>query len=138
MLYCITGNCFRENTMKTTEYLMIRPLEAFECRTEYSFNEGVPGYGTFIIMYKGMPIGGFQLLPYSNGDVYFHDFNISGDLRGRGIGTDVFPSILNHLFASGYKNIRLQVSSSNPAALAIYKKFGFKVLESVECDDESE
>lgn len=124
--------------MKTTEYLMIRHLEAAESKTEYSFNEGVPGYGTFIIFYRGIPIGGFKLLPYSNGDVYFHDFEITEDIRGHGVGTDVFPSILNFLFESGYKNIRLQVSSSNPAALAIYKKYGFDVLESVETDTESE
>lgn len=122
--------------MKTTEYLMIRPLEAIECKKEYSFDEGVPGYGTFIIFYKGVPIGGFKLLPYSTGDVYFHDYEIIEDLRGNGIGTDVFPSILDFLHQKGYKNIRLQVSSSNPAALAIYKKFGFKVLESVELNDD--
>ena len=120
--------------MKTTEYLMIRPLEAMGSKTEYSFNEGVPGYGTFVILYKGMPIGGFKLLPYSNGDVYFHDYEIVEDLRGNGVGTDVFPSILHFLYEKGYKNIRLQVSSSNPAALAIYKRFNFSVLESVELD----
>lgn len=117
---------------------MIRPLEATECRTEYSFDEGVPGYGTFIIFYKGIPIGGFKLLPYSNGDVYFHDYEIIEDMRGHGVGTDVFAGILNFLFESGYKNIRLQVSSSNPAALAIYKKYDFRVLESVEQDGSSD
>lgn len=114
---------------------MILPLVKREIKTEYSFNEGVPGYGTLIILYKGIPIGGFKLLKYSNGDVYFHDYEIVEDLRGQGVGTDVFGSILGFLYDTGYKNIRLQVSSSNPAALAIYTKYGFKVLESVELDD---
>lgn len=121
--------------MKTTEYLMILPLEKRDIKTVYSFDEGVPGHGTFIILYKGMPIGGFKLLKYSNGDVYFHDYEIVEDLRGQGVGTDVFGSILGFLYELGYKNIRLQVSSSNPAALAVYKKYNFKILESVELDD---
>lgn len=117
--------------MNTTEYLMLRPLEQFKKNEDIAFSEIVGNDTEISISYKGEPIGSFSLLPYSNGDVYFYEFEIYEAHRGRGIGTMIFPDILNYLYERGYKNIRLQVSSSNPAALAIYNKYNFKVLEAV-------
>lgn len=108
---------------------MARKLESFPKNENIGFSEIMPGVENIIITYKGIPFGSFKLLPYSNGDVYFYEYEIEAERRGQGIGTMVFPDILNLLYEKGYKNIRLQVSSSNPAALAIYSKYDFEVIE---------
>lgn len=120
--------------MKTTEYLMARELCAFEPDKKISFSPVMPGADNIIMLYNGVPFGSFKLLPYSNGDVYFYEFEIAVEYRNQGIGTAVFPTILNYCFDRGFKTIRLQVSSANPAALAIYSKYEFEVIESVESE----
>ncbi len=46
--------------------------------------------------------------------------------RGRGLGTKLLESALEHAKISGLEKVELTVSVANPAAIALYKKFGFK------------
>ncbi|MDR2019792.1 MAG: GNAT family N-acetyltransferase, partial [Treponema sp.] len=63
----------------------------------------------------------------------FTCFQIGGvyvlpEYRGRGIATRMAASLSSRLLAQG-KNISLFVKKQNPAARAVYKKIGFKVLK---------
>ncbi|GEM_PF-6585024 len=113
------------------EYLMIRKLEGFHTDRRISFEGSKYDAAAVRILRDGICLGSFKLLPYSNGDVYFYDFRLFKEYRGHGLGTMLFLQIMNYLYSQKYKNIRLQVSSSNPAALALYRHFNFRVIESV-------
>ena len=102
-----------------TEYLLEKELSYEDISADCEIKDGD-------IFIDGAHIGSFQILPYSDGTVYFHSFVI--DRPGLGYGTRVFPQILNHL-GKDYKKIRLQVSSENTAAMKLYKDF--KIVEQV-------
>jgi len=110
---------------------MMRGLESCRADRRISFEKSKYADDTVRILRDGICLGSFMLLPYSNGDVYFYDFRLFREYRRHGIGTLIFPQIMNYLYQQKYKNIRLQVSSSNPAALALYRHFDFVVIESV-------
>lgn len=48
------------------------------------------------------------------------------ELRGRGIGTSLLRSAIEHLRGQGVEVIKLDVEPDNPA-LELYRKFGFEV-----------
>lgn len=63
--------------------------------------------------------------------VCLHHVEIAEALRGQGYGYAMLCLLLNHLTDTGYKQVSLQVSASNEAALALYKKTGFRVTETL-------
>lgn len=103
-----------------TEYLLEKDLNYKNLTSPYTFQDGD-------ILLGDCHLGSYQLLPYSDGTVYFHSFSI--DEPGKGTGSAVFPYLLDHL-ACKYKKIRLQVSSDNTAAMKLYKDFS--VIEQVD------
>jgi len=44
--------------------------------------------------------------------------------RGRGVGTQLLETLLDHLTAVGYQSVSLSVQKANPA-VHLYKRFGF-------------
>ncbi len=46
--------------------------------------------------------------------------------RGRGIGSQLLSAVLSHSKEFGLEKVELHVYTSNPAAIALYKKFGFE------------
>lgn len=46
--------------------------------------------------------------------------------RGRGLGSQLVSSVLDHAKRFGLEKIELNVFTSNVAAIALYKKFGFE------------
>ena len=114
----------------STEYLMRKELTADSVPDRYLFVR--TGKNRIRIFSKGRQIGSFRLLPYSDQrTVYFYDYRIRKSLRGHGLGKDCFRYILCFLVRSGFRFVKLQVSSSNPAAFAIYSGYGFEIIESV-------
>jgi ribosomal protein S18 acetylase RimI-like enzyme len=47
------------------------------------------------------------------------------EYRGRGVGTKLLSSVLDHAKRSGLEKIELYVYTSNTPAIALYRKFGF-------------
>lgn len=102
------------------------------------------------INWNGSEAGSFRL-DFQGRDVYFFGFEIAEPLRNRGIGTSALFLLLHqlsHLPAESQKPsgsppdrclhgdqriIRLQVSGDNPAALALYRRAGFQITETVSC-----
>lgn len=120
-----------------TEYLLEKKLLEDTCANQYEYisspvssgdGEDIPEKTLrYDFTERGKHLGKFCILPYSDGTVYFFDFEI--DSPGKGTGTRAFPCILSFLASLGYKKIRLQVSSENTAAMKLYKDF--KVIEQV-------
>lgn len=51
------------------------------------------------------------------------------DYRGVGLGQSLVSFVLIHAKKKGFVQCRLEVSSNNEAALALYKKLGFRIIE---------
>ena len=54
-----------------------------------------------------------------------YDMVTAAAWRGRGAATAIVDALLAHAHACGAANVFLQVNDDNPAALALYRKFGF-------------
>jgi len=61
-------------------------------------------------------------------DVQINNIAVHPDFRGMGIGERVMRSVIEEVRFRGARLITLEVRPSNTAALALYKKLGFKML----------
>lgn len=48
------------------------------------------------------------------------------EFRGQGLGSKLLSAVLAHAKKFGLEKVELNVYTSNPAAIALYKKFGFE------------
>ncbi|MDD3252577.1 MAG: GNAT family N-acetyltransferase [Lachnospiraceae bacterium] len=63
--------------------------------------------------------------------VCLHDVEITPELRGQGFGTRLLALLFSALSEAGIQKILLQVSGDNHAAMALYKKAGFRITETL-------
>lgn len=79
-----------------------------------------------------MPIGACYL-ELQKDCAYFYGFEISKPLRGQGLGRDCLTLFLSHYASMPERKERiyLQVSNQNLPAMALYKKAGFIIQESL-------
>ncbi len=61
-------------------------------------------------------------------DVQINNIAIHPDFRRMGVGEQVLRQVIEQVRFRGARLITLEVRPSNPAALALYKKLGFKLL----------
>lgn len=103
-----------------TDPITITPLADFkEAAAEYSFFQG------------GRNIGSCHL-EFRQNYVYFYGFEIKEDLRNQGMGASCLCLLLKQLSRiPTVEKVVLQVSGQNEAALALYKKTGFHIRESL-------
>lgn len=76
---------------------------------------------------ESQPVLTYSVFPGSekqNG--YLFEFAVRKELRGRGLGSALFPVVLTRLSEDGFRSLSLQVSSSNTAAVKIYERAGFR------------
>ena len=80
-----------------------------------------------ILEYNGRRIGFYKLI-FKENSWYLSDLQISGLLKGKGIGTKIMMLLETIVKKKGYNTIKLRVFSDNPA-INLYKKLRYKVLE---------
>ena len=78
----------------------------------------------------GQALGSCLLSP-SGFAVCLSSLLIREDLRGKGLGTRFLGFLFPALAKAGFSRITLQVSASNAPALALYRKTGFRVAETL-------
>ncbi|MFR3727925.1 GNAT family N-acetyltransferase [Lacrimispora sp.] len=87
-----------------------------------------------VFLLDGSPVGSCFLDSLANG-AYFYGFEIAEPLRNQGLGTACLSLFLDTYFAhpnaKRFKKLFLQVSGLNEPALALYKKAGFQITESL-------
>lgn len=80
---------------------------------------------------NGKPVGiiGYrQYYPFPAGDhIRALDITVKPEFRRQGYGLEMLELIKKHAEEDGIKKLTLRVLSTNPGALALYKKAGFKV-----------
>lgn len=95
--------------------------------------ENEPSLCTFLI--NGSPVGSCYLDFRGQSASYFYGFEISESLRNQGLGSACLSLLLDTLFlrpgSEKIKKIILQVSGQNGPAMALYKKAGFQITESL-------
>ena len=63
--------------------------------------------------------------------VYLYSLQVLPELRNRHLGTAFLSALLPRLAKKGFKSIKLQVSSENLPAMALYKKTGFYITQTL-------
>ena len=63
--------------------------------------------------------------------VYLYSLQVLPELRNRHLGTAFISALLPRLAEKGFKSIKLQVSSENLPAMALYKKTGFYITQTL-------
>ena len=79
---------------------------------------------------SGLPAVSCRLNPAGK-SVYLYSLEVSENLRSRGIGTAFLTLLFSRLYKKGFKKLTLQVSGDNAPALALYKKTGFTVTQTL-------
>lgn len=79
----------------------------------------------------GLPIGRCLITTVSEGCVCLHHLEIAEPLRQKGYGSSFLSLLLPRIAEGGFHKIILQVSGDNPAAVALYKKTGFRITETL-------
>lgn len=78
----------------------------------------------------GRPAVSCRLNPAGK-SMYLYSLEVSENLRNRGIGTAFLTLLFSYLYEKGFKKLTLQVSGDNASALALYKKTGFTVTQTL-------
>lgn len=63
--------------------------------------------------------------------VYLYSLEVLPELRNKHLGTAFLSALLPQLAEKGFKTIKLQVSSENLPAMALYKKTGFHITQTL-------
>ncbi|MDO5406694.1 MAG: GNAT family N-acetyltransferase [Eubacteriales bacterium] len=79
----------------------------------------------------GTFLGSCQTTPVSRSCVCLHHVEILPQYRRQGCGTALLEQLAAALKHSGVRRVILQVSGDNEAALALYKKQGFRITETL-------
>ena len=91
--------------------------------------DGAP-FSASLLDADGRELGSCLLSP-SGSSVCLSSLHIQEELQGKGLGTAFLGLLLPALAEEGFSRIILQVSGSNAPALALYKKIGFRVMETL-------
>ena len=87
-------------------------------------------FSALLLDADGQALGSCLLSP-SGFAVCLSSLLIREDLRGKGLGTRFLGFLFPALAKAGFSRITLQVSASNAPALALYRKTGFRVAETL-------
>lgn len=93
--------------------------------------DSIPPTTAWTLAKDGAPIGRCLITPVSAACACLHHLEIKKSLRHRGYGSDFLSLLLPRIAASGTGKLILQVSGDNPAAIALYKKTGFAITETL-------
>lgn len=76
---------------------------------------------------------GFVRIASRSRGSYLYGLEIAEAERGKGHGTRFLSAVLSDLDSRGLFPVRLQVSGENKPAMALYKKTGFRITETLLC-----
>lgn len=119
----------------STEFLMERPIDPRDADLPPLLNQGLAlttsDDTTWILTAAdGTTIGRCRISD-SGSCCCLHDVEICEDSRGKGYAADMMSLLCSQLSARGIKSVFLHVSGGNYAALALYKKTGFRITETM-------
>lgn len=121
MELCLTPETVRKYSPPAA--LIIEPAAALDEDTVWRLMQSAkPGAPT---------VGTCRTLPVSDECVCLHHVEILPHFRGLGYGTSMLSLLLPRLFREGIRKVLLQVTDDNAPAMALYKKTGFRITETL-------
>jgi ribosomal protein S18 acetylase RimI-like enzyme len=63
------------------------------------------------------------------GQIELTYIGVAPEARGQGLGKSILAAFVESARAAGYTSVALSVETDNPAALALYTKFGFTITQ---------
>ncbi|MCD7891667.1 MAG: GNAT family N-acetyltransferase [Ruminococcus sp.] len=87
-------------------------------------------YAYFTVYDNDELIGYFTVKPESDSRFFLSKLYLRKDKRGRGIARLMFGRIVSEARCAGKDTVYLTVNKRNDHAVAVYKKFGFKIINS--------
>lgn len=57
-----------------------------------------------------------------------HSIYVSGDARGRGVGSDLLEALVEASEAAGFWTLQTAIFPDNQASIALHTRFGFRVV----------
>jgi ribosomal protein S18 acetylase RimI-like enzyme len=63
------------------------------------------------------------------GQIELTYIGVAPEARGQGLGKTILAAFVESARAAGYTSVALSVETDNPAALALYTKFGFTITQ---------
>ena len=112
-----------------SEYIMERALGS-ERNPDSGLTLRFQENGLCAAYLDGRPVGSCRIDRQAS-SVFLYEVEILEPLRGQGLGTRLMESLFYQLSQTGAGLLRLQVSSANQAAMALYKKTGFRICETL-------
>lgn len=111
------------NWLERYFYVEGKDWELLENCKENILDKG--GY-IFMAMDNDVPVGCFSFIPYSNSYYELGKMAVNDDYQGQKIGQQLMTFAIDFARQNNWKKITLYSSTKLPAALYIYKKYGFK------------
>ena len=88
-----------------------------------------PGFETWYGVYRGTPIGYFELLPHTDGSVEIDSFGLLPHFIGRGFGGQLLTAAIERAWAKGANRVTVHTCSlDGPHALRNYQARGFRLV----------
>lgn len=88
-----------------------------------------PGFETWYGVYRGAPIGYFELLPHPDGSVELDSFGLLPHFIGRGLGGQLLTAAIARAWAKGANRVTVHTCSlDGPHALHNYQARGFRLV----------
>lgn len=107
-------------------------LENFQ--SEKAIKEQIEdGYSYFLIKNYGESCGYLAIQPQED-KLFLSKFYIHNDFRGRGLGRKTFDFVVEFAKKLNIPTIQLTVNKYNDNSVAVYKKLGLKIVESIVSD----
>lgn len=88
---------------------------------------------SWILYHRQVPVAHCLTAQVSESCVCLHHVETDPELRRKGYATALIAQTVDQLWAAGIRRILLQVSGTNQAAIALYKKAGFRITETLSC-----
>jgi len=123
------AKAFKElNIAWLKKYFHVEPKDSLllENCQEYIIDQG--GY-IFIALANKEPVGCFSFIPMSNNIYELGKMAVQHNFQGQKIGQQLMIFAINFAKRHKWKSIMLYSSTKLPAALHVYKKHGFKLIE---------
>jgi len=122
----------REAALADASFVVSCLIDAFGFHTERLDDEELAALakrypGTLVIDYANEPVGTVRV-DRDDDMAGIYGFVIVPEHRGRGIGRQVLSSLARDLKAEGVREVGLEVSVTNDAALHLYLSCGFDVM----------
>ena len=88
-----------------------------------------PGFETWYGVFRGTPIGYFELLPHHDGSVEIDSFGLLPSFIGRGFGGQLLTAAIERAWAKGANRVTVHTCSlDGPHALHNYQARGFRLV----------